>query len=540
MSAAAAADAERPSPPIPIIPAAPPGAPRRRRPPPPLVPQRAQAPAGQSAPPVSPASPASPVSPASPTALAEGDLPSASVALAAAASTAVPARTAAAPADEVAPAPDAPEARRAEVRQAPDRPVVDLEEAAASAGAPAPQVVDAPAAPRQPQRGGVFPPEASEAAQAILQARRAQEAADLAAAQGDARAAYGMAPEKPKNRSGVLELHNSLFRLMGIQTDAEFVQKAYAQVLKRTPTALEYRHFLAQGEDKRSDLINTLLLMTGPKVVPMRTPNARIIENSEFGRIVPAARGHDPTAQQDDVYPSFQTDRRAFMGSPSLQPPDYSQVVAAAAAASSSTRRPDQHVGSQWALDEDGREADWGAREERGAQASQPSQQAASSHREQHAAAQEASLSARREVLRRQDAEYEESLSVDRQRRQQEEEEQAAKRAEAHKQQALAVEKEERIAALRQALPEEPSAEAAGRIEMVVRLPDGRRIRRAVLVSDPLDVLYNFVAVELNGALQANGFRLVGTMPRRTYANRSQTFADGGIEGPSVLMVEEV
>ena len=98
---------------------------------------------------------------------------------------------------------------------------------------------------------------------------------------------------------------------------------------------------------------------------------------------------------------------------------------------------------------------------------------------------------------------YEESLRADREKEakraaQREEEERiAAEKAVAEAMEAeaaakAAAEREAAIAAANDALPNEPEAGAEGVVDVAVKLPDGRRVRRRFLKSNPLQAVFNF------------------------------------------------
>jgi len=157
-------------------------------------------------------------------------------------------------------------------------------------------------------------------------------------------------------------------------------------------------------------------------------------------------------------------------------------------------------------------------------------------------------------------AEYEESLRIDREReagkalRQKEEEEasriQAAeeegkrREAEQRRQEAEAAEKakkakiDARVQQASEQLLPEPPAEEPGRVDVLIKAPDGRRLTRAFRAKDPLLQVYHYVNVHACEALAGQEFRLVSTMPRAVYEDASVTLEDSGLKGRCALLVE--
>lgn len=166
----------------------------------------------------------------------------------------------------------------------------------------------------------------------------------------------------------------------------------------------------------------------------------------------------------------------------------------------------------------------------------------------------------RRRLIAEQEAEYEESLRIDREReaekqlRQKEEEErrqreaaeEEAKKREAEKLQAEA-EEAERVrkakveAAVEEAhkhLTSEPEAGAPGRVQVLVRTPQGARLKRAFLGSDTVGLIYHYVNAEGGDALAGADYRLVSSMPRAVYEDREATLEAAGLKGQCALLVE--
>ncbi|CAE7266132.1 unnamed protein product [Symbiodinium microadriaticum] len=91
--------------------------------------------------------------------------------------------------------------------------------------------------------------------------------------------------------------------------------------------------------------------------------------------------------------------------------------------------------------------------------------------------------------------------------------------------------------------PSRPPADEAGRLQFQIRIPDGRRLKRAFRPEDSIGQVYAYACVEGGEALVTREFRLVETMPRRTYeAGRFRAYEPEGLRcfsrilfrGPSV------
>ena len=150
-----------------------------------------------------------------------------------------------------------------------------------------------------------------------------------------------------------------------------------------------------------------------------------------------------------------------------------------------------------------------------------------------------------------QDWAYEESLRMDRAKEaaavaKREEEERAAAEAAAVaavEAEAAAVAAEERskaIAAAANALPDEPKAGEEGVVDVAIRLPDGRRVRRRFAKTDPLQAIFSFLVSAEH--LEAGTYRLVAQFPRRSFENKAEgapTLQDAGLtQKQEALFVE--
>eukprot|EP00406_Dinophysis_acuminata_P005241 CAMPEP_0179219154 /NCGR_PEP_ID=MMETSP0797-20121207/4879_1 /TAXON_ID=47934 /ORGANISM="Dinophysis acuminata, Strain DAEP01" /LENGTH=332 /DNA_ID=CAMNT_0020925597 /DNA_START=93 /DNA_END=1091 /DNA_ORIENTATION=+ len=157
-------------------------------------------------------------------------------------------------------------------------------------------------------------------------------------------------------------------------------------------------------------------------------------------------------------------------------------------------------------------------------------------------------------------AEYEESLCIDRQReeeramrrkeeeevRRREAEEEERRQREAEELQREAEEadrlREQQIAKLadeaQSELRPEPPQGAPGRVQVLVRAPDGRRLKRAFLASDAISQIYFFTNLEASEVLAGREYCLVSAMPRRTYEDRDATLESAGLQGQCALLIE--
>ncbi|CAK0789751.1 unnamed protein product, partial [Prorocentrum cordatum] len=165
-------------------------------------------------------------------------------------------------------------------------------------------------------------------------------------------------------------------------------------------------------------------------------------------------------------------------------------------------------------------------------------------------------------LINEQESEYEESLRIDREKAEQKalkekeeeerarreaEEQEAIRREQAQKEAEAAAEAERRqakateaVADARGRLREEPAPSEAGRVLLQIRLPEGRRLKRAFRAADPVEQIYLFARAEAGEALAAQEFRLVSPLPRCTYEDRSATLGSAGLTSGTSLLVEMV
>ena len=126
---------------------------------------------------------------------------------------------------------------------------------------------------------------------------------------------------------------------------------------------------------------------------------------------------------------------------------------------------------------------------------------------------------------------YEESLRLDREKeekrvkeeaeQQKQWEELAAKEAvEAVKAAEAAAQRDAAIALASDALPEEPPAGLENVVDVAVKLPDGRRVRRRFNKTDHLQAIFNFLVSDEH--LEHGTYRLVSQFPRRSFEDRTQ------------------
>merc|ERR1711957_779832 len=87
-------------------------------------------------------------------------------------------------------------------------------------------------------------------------------------------------------------------------------------------------------------------------------------------------------------------------------------------------------------------------------------------------------------------------------------------------------------------LKEEPPAGEAGRLQLVLRLPNGARLQRAFRCGDLVGLIYDLVDVQELDVLKRKEYRLISNMPRKVFDDRALTLESAGIANQSVLMVE--
>lgn len=154
--------------------------------------------------------------------------------------------------------------------------------------------------------------------------------------------------------------------------------------------------------------------------------------------------------------------------------------------------------------------------------------------------------SRQRAVLKeQQELELKESLLMDQFREQEE------KRRKIEEEQLIAMEatrvKEEELRLLqaqeakRARVPPEPPTGEPGRVEIQIRTPDGRRIRRAFRATDTVGQVYDFIDVDVftGQAAPPQSYRLVSTMPRQEYEDRGRTLSQAGLQGQCALLIEQ-
>lgn len=145
-----------------------------------------------------------------------------------------------------------------------------------------------------------------------------------------------------------------------------------------------------------------------------------------------------------------------------------------------------------------------------------------------------------------QEVELQESILMDQMREQEEKrrrlEEEEQRILEASKAEAEERQRREEQEAKRARVPPEPAAGEPGRVDLQIRTPEGKRLRRAFRGSDSLGQVYDYIDVE--GVLgdgiasQLPSYRLVSTMPRKEYKDRRQTLAEAGLQGQCALLIE--
>jgi hypothetical protein len=75
-----------------------------------------------------------------------------------------------------------------------------------------------------------------------------------------------------------------------------------------------------------------------------------------------------------------------------------------------------------------------------------------------------------------------------------------------------------------------------------VRLPDGSRKARRFLADHPLQAVFDFIDVQLNGeGIKPGTYNLVNSYPRKVFTEGSGgSLADAGITADTALFVEPV
>merc|ERR1712232_819874 len=88
-------------------------------------------------------------------------------------------------------------------------------------------------------------------------------------------------------------------------------------------------------------------------------------------------------------------------------------------------------------------------------------------------------------------------------------------------------EEEEKIkvswAAKQANIPSEPGPNEPGKVDVMIKLPGGQRQRRLFHGMCTIGQLYDWLDVTMGQEFANQPYRLVSTMPRRTYDERSQT-----------------
>jgi len=88
-------------------------------------------------------------------------------------------------------------------------------------------------------------------------------------------------------------------------------------------------------------------------------------------------------------------------------------------------------------------------------------------------------------------------------------------------------------------IPEEPPVGEPGRVDIMIKMPDGKRMRRAFRGTDSVGQVYDYVDVEgAEAVANMEQYRLVTSMPRQAYDDRSLTLSDAGFKGQCALLIE--
>jgi len=151
---------------------------------------------------------------------------------------------------------------------------------------------------------------------------------------------------------------------------------------------------------------------------------------------------------------------------------------------------------------------------------------------------QEEDCRQRQHLREQQEAELAESVLMDQMREQAAQEQRAQ---EAVVEQSRLEEERRRAAELeatRARVPDEPPAGEQGRVAIMFRLPDGKKVQRAFRSSEAVGCLYDFLDVQLGQESAQARYRLVSTMPRQEFVDRGKKLTEAGIQNQFVLMVE--
>ena len=83
-------------------------------------------------------------------------------------------------------------------------------------------------------------------------------------------------------------------------------------------------------------------------------------------------------------------------------------------------------------------------------------------------------------------------------------------------------------------LTEEPPAGTAGSTKIQFRMPDGKRVVRRFMETDPVGMIYAFVENESNGNGRSLDMKVGGIPPKPLSDVRSKTIAEAGLAGEAV------
>jgi len=150
----------------------------------------------------------------------------------------------------------------------------------------------------------------------------------------------------------------------------------------------------------------------------------------------------------------------------------------------------------------------------------------------------------RSSLREQQEAELQESVLMDQMREQEDKrrrvEEEQLRVMEAERVAEQETKRAQDLDAKRKRVPAEPPSDEPGRVDLRIRAPDGRNVRRAFRSTDLLDQVYAYIEVEgLLGEDAANqSFRLISNMPRTLYEDREQSLSAAGLKGQFSLLIE--
>lgn len=155
----------------------------------------------------------------------------------------------------------------------------------------------------------------------------------------------------------------------------------------------------------------------------------------------------------------------------------------------------------------------------------------------------------RKSLREQQDAEVQESMLMDQmrakeeqQKRQKEQDDEKARLEEKKRKEEEESKQRKQAAAqleVKQSrLTAEPPTGESGRLQLVLRLPSGKRLQRAFRTSETIGLIYDYVDIQQLEELEGKTYALISNMPRKVYEDRTVSLQSAGISNQFVLLVE--